>query len=455
MLTTHTAAPRVDPFLTALRRLEFARLDQQRLAYCDYAGSGLYAESQITAHQALLAEGIFGNPHSESLPSLRSTSILDEARAHVLSFLDADPEQYLVCFTANSSAAIKLVAESYPWNGGSSCVLTADNHNSVNGVREYARRAGARLTYVPLDEELRLRDAQAVLRAARGKTRSFFAFPAQSNFSGVRHPLTLVGEARALGYDVLLDAAAFLPTNSLSLRQVPADFVVLSFYKLFGYPTGVGALVARRDAVKRLRRPWFAGGTVDYVSVQSDRHQLRPDSGAFEDGTPNFLGVSALADGFALLERVGIGRINAHVANVTSAVLDALIELAHDTGTPLVRLYGPRDMRDRGGTIAFNVRSRDGAVVPYPEVERRARDARVALRCGCFCNPGASEAAFGFDAQRATACMRRLGEQFTIQRFAECMGADATVGAVRVSFGIANCPEDVARLVAVLASFAE
>src|SRR5436190_8204796 len=249
MLTTRRVEPHADPFLAALRHREFARLDRQRLAYCDYAGSGLYAESQIVAHNALLAENVFGNPHSESAPSLRSTIILEEARARVLRFLDADPAQYVVCFTSNTSAAIKLVAESYPWNGGTSCVLSADNHNSVNGVREYARRAGACLTYVPLDEELRLRDPTGVLAAARGKTRSFFALPAQSNFSGVRHSLDLVREARALGYDVLLDAAAFLSTHALSVRCVPADFVVLSFYKLFGYPTGLGALVARRDAI--------------------------------------------------------------------------------------------------------------------------------------------------------------------------------------------------------------
>lgn len=39
-------------------------------------------------------------------------------------------------------------------------------------------------------------------------------------------------------WKVLLDAAAFLPSHPLNLTETPADFVAMSFYKLFGYPTG-------------------------------------------------------------------------------------------------------------------------------------------------------------------------------------------------------------------------
>jgi len=74
---------------------------------------------------------------------------------------------------------------------------------------------------------------------------------------------------------VLLDAAAFVPTAMLSLREAPADFVTLSLYKVLGYPTGVGALVVRSESLGRLRRPWFAGGTVEFASVQNDLHRLR------------------------------------------------------------------------------------------------------------------------------------------------------------------------------------
>jgi selenocysteine lyase/cysteine desulfurase len=121
-----------------------------------------------------------------------------------------------------------------------------------------------------------------------------FAYPAQSSFSEVQHPLGWVAAAKARGFDVLLDAAAFVPTNRLDLWRVKPDFVALSFYKMFGYPTGVGALIARHEALARLHRPWFAGGTINVASVQADRFVLAQGAAAFEDGTIDFASIPAV-----------------------------------------------------------------------------------------------------------------------------------------------------------------
>jgi len=393
----------------ALRRREFSRLDEQRHTYADYTGSALHGASQVRAHYALVSEGIFGNPHADSPASRASTETIDRVRDVVLRFFDTDASTHDVIFTANTSAAIKLVAESYPFDSEGSCVLSVDNHNSVNGVREFARRANVATRYIDIQRD--------PLPYGRG----LFAFPAQSNFSGAIYPLSLVDVAHERGMDVLLDAAAYVPSHPLSLRECRADFVALSFYKLFGYPTGVGVLIARRDALAKLRRPWFAGGTVTFASVDADRHRLRADHEAFEDGTPNFLSIAALPAGFALLQEIGMERVRAHV--------DRLMSMFHDEIAPLATMYG------RG---TFNI---DG--LPYWDVEEQARRENISLRGGCFCNPGASELAFGL--QRVDECLDRIADDFSVQRFADCTGRQ--VGAVRVSFGIANNEKDVLRVV--------
>ena len=449
------SAARIDTrtFFDELRDREFSRLDAQHHAYLDYAGSALYGDSQLRAHHEILRDGIFGNPHSDSAPSRASTAVMDNARRRLLRFLDVDESTHDVIFTANTSAAIKLVAEAYPFSKERGCFLAADNHNSVNGIREYARRAGAPVRYLPLDPDLRLLDAELLLAEASLHGEGLFAFPAQSNFSGVQHPLDLVTKAHALGFDVLLDAAAFVPSHALSLRRCPADFAALSFYKLFGYPTGLGALVARRDALSRLRRPWFAGGTVMYASVAADAHLLRTRHEGFEDGTPDFLSIAALDAGFDLLDEVGMLRITAHVAQLARDLVDDLRALRHANGTPLVRIYGPRDRSGCGGAVAFNVCDLTGTPIPYTLVETRARRADVSLRGGCFCNPGASESAFALDPARIAACIANLGSDFTPERFAEC--TNAAVGAVRASIGVANNSDDIRRAVDVVASFRE
>jgi selenocysteine lyase/cysteine desulfurase len=455
--------PIADAFFAELRQREFARLDANRMAYLDYAGTALYAESHVNAHRALLLRSVLGNPHSEHAASRASTAAIDAARRHVLRALDAG-DDYVVCFTANASGAIKLVAEAYPFGRGVSCVLTADNHNSINGVGEFARRADAEVEYLPLRDDLRLDHPEA--RLAQAGRPGLFAFPAQSNFSGIHHPLSLVATAQSLGYHVLLDAAAFVPGHALSLRKCPADFVALSFYKMFGYPSGVGALVARRDALDSLQRPWFAGGTVEYASVQLQRHRLRALQAGFEDGTVNFLDIPALEFGFAFRDRVGVARLRAHIMDLTIELLDGLTMLRHRDGAPAVRIYGPASVRDRqsgfgamnmserGGTVAFNVLDRDGRCVPYPQVEARANAAGVYMRGGCFCNPGAAEAAFRIDAQRMSRCLESVGGGFSIPRLQRCLGSDVAVGAMRASIGLANNRDDIHRALDVIASFA-
>jgi len=451
---TPTAARTAPVDFAALRAREFGRLDDGGHAYLDYTGSALYPDRLVAAHATALRGSVLGNPHSESPTSLASTALVTEARTRVLRFFDADPDEYVVCFTANTSSAIQLVASAYPFGPDAPFILSADNHNSVNGVRAYAERAGARVHHLPLDDELRLYDVASTLTVLRGTHvgAGLVAFPAQSNFSGVRHPLALVDKARALGYDVLLDAAAYVPTSPLSLNRTPASFVVCSFYKMFGYPTGVGALLARRDALARLRRPWFSGGTVEYVSVQSGTHLLRDGADGFEDGTVNFLAFGAVIDGLDFLDELGMSNVRRHVGALTGELVEALRALTHRDGSPLVRVYGPRDRYDCGGTVAFNVLDPRGDVVPYQEVEARARAAGISVRGGCFCNPGASEAAFHFPAGRTAACLATTKDAWSIDRFAECMRG-YPVGAIRASFGAPSVDEDRTRLLTVVESF--
>ena len=450
MLTAASPAQATASF-DELRRREFSRLDAENYVYLDYAGSALYGESQVRSQHEVLRAGLFGNPHAASAASRASIEIIEGARHLVLDWLGVDASTHEVCFTANASAAIKLVAESYPFTPDATLWLAADNHNSVHGMREYARRSGAHVAYLPLDPELRLLDPEGTLEAAGGHGRGLLAFPAQSNFSGVQHPLALVERAHARGLDVLLDIAAFAPSHPISLRECAADFAVLSFYKLFGYPTGLGALVVRREALARLRRPWFAGGSVTSASAESGRHRLRDGASGFEDGTPNFLGIAALPAGFALIDAVGLPRLSRHVVDLTSFFLEEIAALRHGNGVPLVRLYGPRDTQQRGGTVAFNLCDRRGDPYPYTAVEEEARRLGIALRGGCFCNPGASEAAFGLAPPQIGPCLDGLGAEYTPERLATCTGT--VVGAVRVSIGLANNREDIRRAIALLASF--
>jgi selenocysteine lyase/cysteine desulfurase len=440
--------------LDELRAREFSRLDAQGHVYLDYTGSGLYAASQVRRHAERLLAGAFGNPHSSNPTAAESTRLLEHCRRRVLEFFRADAAEYAAVFTANASQALKLVGESYPFQPGDAFVLTYDNHNSVNGIREYDRAHGAETRYVPmLPPELRVSEAdlEARLDAAAGADHKLFAFPAQSNFSGVQHPLEWVARAQARGFDVLLDAAAFVPTNRLDLSQVKPDFVALSFYKMFGYPTGVGALIARREALARLHRPWFAGGTIEVASVQADRFVLSQGAAGFEDGTPDFLNVPAVELGLELIEAVGIDAIHERVRLLTGWLIDELVALRHADGAPLVRLYGPATTERRGGTLAFNLVDAAGRVIDQGSVEARAAERGISLRTGCFCNPGAGELALGLTRGEIESCLA-AEPRMSYEEFRHCVDPK-TAGAVRVSLGLASSFDDAFAFVSFAREF--
>ena len=428
-----------------LRAREYGYLDRDRHVYLDYTGSGLASTSQLRAHHDRLAGRLFGNPHSENPTSKASTEAVESARRAVLRYLNAAPDEYVAIFTPNATGACRLVGEAYPFGRGDRLVLTADNHNSVNGLREFARAGRAKTVHLPVQApDLRVGEtalAQALTMRRRGR-RGLLAYPAQSNFSGVQHPLDWVELAHQQGYDVLLDTAAYLPTNRLDLAAVRPDFATVSWYKVFGYPTGVGCLVARREALTRLRRPWFSGGTIVAVSVQADWHWLTNDETAFEDGTLNFLSIPDVEIGLDWIESVGIEAIHQRVRQLTSRLLGRLRELRHGNGRPMVRVYGPDGTDRRGGTVALNLLDPEGVPVDERLVAAESAAQGISLRTGCFCNPGAGESAFELAGDQLRGS-RRWGVR-TVDDYLELIGLP-TAGAVRVSLGIASNQADVER----------
>ncbi len=440
--------------LDDLRAREYARLDMTGQVYLDYTGAGLYAERQLREHLDLLSQNVFGNPHSHNPTSQAMTCLVDQARAYVLEFFNAPPGEYVTIFTQNASGALKLVGEAYPFGPGDHYLLTFDNHNSVNGIREFARQKGARFTYLPVVQpELRIDPStlDKYLVLATPGQHNLFAFPAQSNFTGVQHPLEMIALARERDWDVLVDAAAFAPTNRLDLARWLPDFVPLSFYKMFGYPTGIGCLLARKAALQKLVRPWYAGGTITISSVQGDGYYLVPGEAGFEDGTVNYLNIPAVEIGLRHLAAVGLDVIHERVMCLTGWLMDQLSALCHTTGRPLVKIHGPANQNRRGGTVTITFFDRDGRAIDDRRVEQLANWERISLRTGCFCNPGAGEVTHGLTPEIMRAffasdgTFRAGGQPISFQELRREMhtrfGRD--VSAVRVSVGLASNFADV------------
>ena len=245
---------------------------------------------------------------------------------------------------------------------------------------------------------------------------------------------------------MIVDAAAFVPTSRLDLSAWKPDFVPISFYKMFGYPTGLGALLARRAALARLQRPWFSGGTVVAANVQGEMVVPLSGHALFEDGTVNYLGIPAIEIGLRHLERIGIDTISRRVEALGTWLLEALQRLRHSDGSPATRIYGPTTWERRGGTIAFNFLHPDGRVVDERFVDVVAAAHRISVRTGCFCNSGAGETAFSIS--KDTLIGAEFADGMILDDYIRLVGMP-TGGAVRVSLGLATNFADVYRFMTV------
>jgi selenocysteine lyase/cysteine desulfurase len=393
-----------------------------------------------------LAEHVFGNPHSSNPTSQAATRLVEHAREYVLKFFNADPNEYLAIFTNNASGALKLVGESYPFPNGR-YLLTFDNHNSVNGIREFAHARGANVTYIPVAlPDMRVDASQLSLELSQPSKsgHNLFAYPAQSNFSSVKHPLEWIEEAHQHGWDVILDAAAFVPTSQLDLSKIKPDFVPISFYKMFGYPTGLGALIARKEALAKLHRPWFAGGTITVASVQGDKYYMADGASAFEDGTIDYLNIPAIEIGLKHIESIGYDVIHERVHALTGWLLSNLTQLKHSNGVPLVRVYGPTMADGRGGAVTVNFYDKDDKAFDHRYIEEKANEVNISLRTGCFCNPGAGEVALQISRVELDVCFTQPTheERLSIDDFRKCIDGKSS-GAVRISVGMVTNFKDV------------
>ncbi|KAI9573290.1 PLP-dependent transferase [Boletus coccyginus] len=441
--------------IDTLRRSDFARLDRAGETYVDYMGGAQHPESLVHVHGDFLTQSIMGNTHSVSNSSRLSSECADEARKMVLSFFQA-PRGYTVIFTANATGALKLVGEAFPFREDSSFVLGADSHNSVHGIREFATRRGAKVHYIPSTptggfEPSVAKDVLQSNKPAASSTPSLFALTGQSNISNSKNPLSILKYASSLGYNTVLDAAALAPTSVISLTETPVDAMAVSFYKMFGYPTGVGALIVKESFLATLERPWFAGGTVNIVQVPGTLvTRAAKLHEQFEDGTVNYLTLSAITDGLRFLTAY-LPFLPLRLSCLMHFLTSSMAELRHDTnGMPVVKILSKLPSRrlksigeqsDSGSTVSFVILSPTGDMLPNSFVEHVATMHNISLRTGCMCNPGGASALLGIQqVMESPVRPTRVGRE---------------LGVVRVSLGLGSDWGDVWHVIRLLDGFGD
>ncbi|KAK5882060.1 hypothetical protein CesoFtcFv8_020687 [Champsocephalus esox] len=430
------------------------------ITYLDHAATTLYPESLVRDYFQDISMNVYGNPHSHHPSSRLTHDTVERVRYRILQHFNTTPEEYSVIFTSGCTAALKLVAESFPWSpqsenepGSLFCYFT-DSHTSVVGMRGLTSAQGAvALPVSPQEVENRAKD-EAQGEDVICQTAHLFCYPAQSNFSGRKYPLSHVRGIQTKRlypacdhqghWFVLLDAASHVSCSPLNLQECPADFIPVSFYKMFGFPTGLGALIVRNNAAGILKKTYFGGGTAAaYLSGEDYYVPAANISDRFEDGTVSFLDIIAVNHGFEALDRItgGMHNIQQHTFGLARYTYMLLSSVCHGNGRPVAQIYAEgqfESLSTQGAILNFNLKDSHGQIIGYSQVDRMASLYNIHVRTGCFCNTGACQSFLGISNEQIK---RNLQAGHVCGDSLDLVEGQPT-GSVRVSFGYMSTFED-------------
>lgn len=465
--------------------------DGSREIYLDYAGAALPTKTQLLSiSDNLFASTVLANPHSTGPAASRSLIGIQTAKRCVLEHFDgipgrfasmstsppmASPELclpgYDVAFTSGTTEGLHLIAERFPWktkceacNRQSIFLYTQNAHTSVIGMRNVVQRSGGRAVCWTSNEveSMNSLDLDTLSSWPSHPCNlcqeidypNLLVVPAECNFGGYRlNVRKIANTARNAksSWATLADVAKAASTGSISLNAMDVDFGVLSFYKIFGEPTGLGALFVKQSSLKYIRGDhgcYQGGGSLDIVLPKSELCVPRSQGlQGLAHGTTHFRGILMLIHGFEELgARGGMHRIHEHACSLARELSRRLESFRHQNGGPVVKLYGawedPRTRHTAGPTVAFNILRHDGSFVGYNEVSKLASlwDPPIQLRTGCFCNPGACQDALSLSDEEVLDIFHSTGH--VCGDHIDIVKGRPT-GAIRVSFGKDSLWEDL------------
>ena len=329
--------------------------------------------------------------------SQEATDCMENTREKVRRFLNADSTEEII-FTRGTTEAINLVASSYGEKlcNGDEIILTAmEHHSNIVPWQLLQQRKRIRINVVPINEKGELR--QDIYENMFTENTRLVAFCHVSNVLGTVNPVKQMIEiARRHGVPVLVDGAQAAPHIRVDVKDLDADFYVMSAHKMYG-PTGVGVLYAKKEFLERMS-PYQGGGEmIGNVSFEKTTFAALPYK--FEAGTPDFVGIAAFAEAIDYIDRLGIDNIAAHEQQLLDYATRRLMEI------PGMRIFGTAD--HKSGVISFLV----GNIHHY-DMGMLLDKQGVAVRTGHHC---------------AEPLMHTLGIE----------------GTVRASFGVYNMPEEI------------
>jgi len=302
-----------------------------------------------------------------------ATKMYEQSREKIANFINARPEE--IVFTRNTTESINLIAHSWARlnlkKDDGIAITELEHHSNIVPWQILSQEIGTRLEYVGIDENGFL-DLEHMIELIASKKIKLVSLSHMSNVLGTIVPIErIIRIAHENGIPVIVDGAQSVPHMPVNVKNMDCDFLVFSAHKMLG-PTGVGVLYAKKEYLEKMK-PFLGGGDMikEVFKFHTNYNEVPYK---FEAGTPNIADVVGFGAAIEYLEKIGMENIRKHEIYLTDYALESMLSLKYAT------IYGPRDPKDRGGVISFNI-----ADIHPHDLATIMNDHGIAIRSGHHC----------------------------------------------------------------------
>jgi len=360
------------------------------------------------------------------------SELFENGREVIAEFVNIDPETHAIIFGKNATEAINKLANRLPISKDEVFLVSKMEHHS----NDLPWRSKGKVEHINILPDGRLNEEHLIelLKKYHGKV-ALVAVTGASNVTGWVNDINRLAEICHEHHTrIMIDAAQLAPHRTIDMKSPDdpghIDFLVFSAHKIYA-PLGAGVLIGPKSFFDKGDPDYVGGGTVKIVGLSYAHWSETPEKD--EAGTPNTIGVIALAKSLLAIKDLGMKNIAKHEMELTSYILGKMSKL------PRVQIYGSKDpsvVENRLGVISFNVEGMPhaltAAILNY--------EGGIGVRNGCFCAHPYIKLLMGMEDDQA-----RVIEEQILQ------GDRSNLpGAVRASFGMYNNSEEIDYFIDVL-----
>ena len=287
--------------------------------------------------------------------SVEATAAIDDARAHVASFIGAvndagKPQGNQIVFTRNASESLNLVAQTLGRTvvgpGDDVVISIMEHHSNIIPWQQLCREVGANLVYLRMDDDYRITPDEVAAKI--GPRAKIVSVTQVSNVLGVETDGAAIGRrAHEMGAYFVVDGAQSVPHVHVDVRAIGCDLMAFSAHKLGG-PMGIGVLWGTSEVLDAMP-PFLTGGEMIDSVTETDA-VWAPVPQKFEAGTQDAAGIYAFDADLTYLESIGMEKVEERERILARHLTERLASL------DFVDVIGPEDGSRHVGAVSFNVR---------------------------------------------------------------------------------------------------